>query len=123
MSIPRESEIEKYLVRRCRELDLLCFKFTSPSQRAVPDRLLVGHDAQGTPITAFVEVKRPGEKPRPDQGAMIEKLRRHGALVASVDSPEAIEDFLHRHVIDPRGDRSCPAVAAHSAHLLILDQR
>ena len=48
-----ESEIEKYLVKRVKQIGGKAYKFTSPAHRGVPDRILVlprGH-------VIFCEVK------------------------------------------------------------------
>ncbi|RUP38738.1 MAG: VRR-NUC domain-containing protein, partial [Gordonia sp. (in: high G+C Gram-positive bacteria)] len=40
MTPPKERIIERYLVGRCRELGIMCLKFTSSGHIGVPDRLL-----------------------------------------------------------------------------------
>lgn len=94
MSTVRESRIETYLINECKKINVLCFKFTSPSRRGVPDRLLIGRDANGAPVTVFVELKRPGSKLRPEQTAMITTMRNHGAQALMVDTPEAVDEVL-----------------------------
>jgi len=96
-----ESVVEDHLAKRCEELGLECLKFTSPSRRAVPDRLVIGFDATGHPLQVFVELKRPGEIPRPDQRAMIARLRDHGAHALVIDSVEGVEAFLADYVLEP----------------------
>ena len=54
----------------------------------VPDRLLLGHDARGDAVSLFVEVKRPGERPRPSQVGMITTMRDHGAHAVVADQRE-----------------------------------
>ncbi len=80
---------------------LLCLKFTSPSRRAVPDRIVLGHDAYGRAVTLFVEVKRPGERPRANQAAMIGSLRDHGAHAVVVDSTTAVDELLADYITTP----------------------
>lgn len=98
---PKESAVEAHLVGRCAELGLLCLKFTSPGRRAVPDRIVLGHDADGHSVTLFVEVKRPGEKPRANQAAMIRYLRDHGAHAVVVDSTTAVNELLADWITEP----------------------
>ncbi len=36
-----ENDIEKYLVRQIKRIGALCYKFTSPGTRGVPDRIIL----------------------------------------------------------------------------------
>jgi hypothetical protein len=85
-----EAKVEQYLVKRCKEKGWLCLKFVSPGHRAVPDRLILIPNG----YQMFVELKRPGGKPRPDQVRMIEKFRDFGQLVHVVDSKEKVDNLL-----------------------------
>ncbi|OBA61362.1 VRR-NUC domain-containing protein [Gordonia sp. 852002-10350_SCH5691597] len=98
---PLERTVERHLVDRCRELGVACFKFVSPGHAGVPDRLLLGHDARGAAVTLFVEVKRPGEKPRPSQVGMITTMRDHGAHVVVADSRTAVDALLDDYFVHP----------------------
>jgi len=81
---PLEKEIEKQVVSYARGKSVLCYKFTSPAQRHVPDRIFFfGGRA------FLIEFKRKGEKPTPAQSIEHNKLRAHGAVVHVVDSVEA----------------------------------
>lgn len=91
-----ESQIERYLVKKCCEVGWLCLKFVSPGRRAVPDRLILVPGG----YQMFVELKRPGGKPRPDQFAMIERFRRLGQIVHIVDSKEAIDRLIGGDAVD-----------------------
>ena len=88
MSAP-EHEIEAYLQRRCAELDVLCLKFIVPSLNGYPDRLLV---RDGTVV--FVELKRPGGKPRKLQAVRIAELASCGANVEVCDTRESVDGML-----------------------------
>lgn len=98
---PLERSVERYLVDRCRELGILCFKFVSPGHAGVPDRLLMGHDANGDAVVLFVEVKRPGERPRPSQVGMITTMRDHGAHAVVADSRAAVDAVLDEYFVRP----------------------
>jgi len=50
----RESDIESYLVSRVEKAGGLCWKWTAPSVKGVPDRIVLLPDG----IMAFVELKR-----------------------------------------------------------------
>ena len=54
----KESQIEAKLVRMVREHGGLCYKFVSPNNPGVPDRIILFPGG----IIAFVELKRPGAK-------------------------------------------------------------
>ncbi len=84
----RESTVESYLVKRCKELGIYERKFVSPQRRNVPDRILVYNG-----VVVFVELKKPGEKPTPAQKREHIRLTEAGALVVVVDS-KAEADWL-----------------------------
>lgn len=81
-----EGAVEDYFIRRTEEYGCMCMKFTSPSKTGMPDRIIVGHGK-----TVFVELKAPGEKPRPRQIVVIKELRDHGALVYVTDSKPGVD--------------------------------
>ena len=85
-----EKDIEKKIVAYAKSKGCLCYKFTSPAQRAVPDRIIV------TPhgVVGFLEVKRPGNKPTPLQYREIDKLDEHNCWVEWHDSVEGAKDFI-----------------------------
>ncbi|WP_287004206.1 MULTISPECIES: VRR-NUC domain-containing protein [Gordonia] len=98
---PLERTVERHLVDRCRELGVACFKFVSPGHAGVPDRLLLGHDSSGAAVTLFVEVKRPGERPRPSQVGMITTMRDHGAHAVVADSRASVDALLDEYFTHP----------------------
>ncbi len=54
----REKEIEEYLVKHVRQCGGKAYKFVSPGNCGVPDRLTVFPNG----VIAFIELKAPGEK-------------------------------------------------------------
>ena len=68
----REKQIEQHLVRVVKSQGGICPKLISPGFDGMPDRMVL---LPGGRI-GFVEVKAPGQKPRPLQ------TRRHGQLTA-----------------------------------------
>jgi hypothetical protein len=80
-----EKEIEAKLGK---EVKALGCKYIKLQVRDYPDRLIL--TKCGTAI--FVEVKRPGEKPRRGQLKCIESLRGLGFFVFICDSVEAIDE-------------------------------
>jgi len=100
--MPSEAQIEKKLVKYCREHRIYCRKFSSPSNRGVPDRIL-GKDGK----VLFMELKRPGNKPTALQLNEGKILQSHQLAWVWCDSYElAVEEimkffYLHEPV-DPR---------------------
>lgn len=86
---PIENDIETYLYEQAKKHDILCYKFIAPSTRGVPDRILIGNGK-----TIFLELKRPGEKPRKLQFAIHKRMREHGATVFVADTKELVNDVI-----------------------------
>ena len=87
----RERTVEQALTRAVQAHGGLCWKFTSPGLAGVPDRIIVlpgGH-------VGFVEVKAPGQKPRPIQTHRLNQLRALGIPALVVDHPDQIERALN----------------------------
>ena len=86
----RECEIERKLVSAVKSRGGICPKFVSPGFDGMPDRVvLLPHGKFG-----FVEVKRPGEQPRPLQIARHRLLRKLGFLVFVLDGEEQIGGMI-----------------------------
>lgn len=84
-----EAAIEAHLKEIAEAHNVLCIKAISSSYNGIPDRILIGrHTETNQGVTAFVEVKRPGGKPRALQRHVITTMVRHGATVAITDSFE-----------------------------------
>ena len=85
-----EKNIEQKLAQATRKRGGLCLKFVSPGYAGVPERLTIlpgGH-------VAFIELKAPGQKPRPLQKHRHQQLRKLGMTVFIVDHPTQIESIL-----------------------------
>lgn len=86
----REKIIEQKLVTAVKKHGGICPKFTSSGFDGMPDRLLLLPHGR----FAFVEVKAPGEKPRPLQLARHRILSRLGFQVYVLDSEEQIGGII-----------------------------
>lgn len=86
----REKTIEQKLVTAVKKHGGICPKFVSPGFAGMPDRLLFLPDG----VFAFVEVKAPGEKPRPLQLARHNMLKKLGYRVYVLDDAEQIGGIL-----------------------------
>ena len=86
----REKEIEKKLTQAVKHMGGICPKLVSPGFDGMPDRIVLLPKGR----MAFVEVKAPGESPRPLQMARHRLLRRLGFQVYILDSVEQIGVIL-----------------------------
>ena len=86
-----EKTIENKLTLAVKKAGGIAVKFVSPSFAGMPDRLVLLPDG----VIAFVELKAPGQKPRPLQEARHRLLRRLGFQVYVIDSEEQIGGMLH----------------------------
>ena len=86
----REKTVEQKLVSEVKKAGGICPKWVAPGFDGVPDRIVM---LPGGRI-AFVEVKAPGEKPRPLQAARHELLKRLGFRVYILDEIEKIGGII-----------------------------
>lgn len=87
---PLEKDIEKAVCAYAKTLDMLVYKFTSPSKSHVPDRMFITKAG----VVFFIEFKRKGQKPTPAQEIEIGKIRGKGVSVYMVDSVEEGKKIL-----------------------------
>jgi len=85
----RESDVEKYLVKRVKELGGEIRKVKWVGRRGAPDRFVMVYG-----LNFFVELKAPGEKPRPEQVREIELLKTREVGVYVLDSIDAVDRLL-----------------------------
>lgn len=88
-----ESEVEKKLCKRVKEeLRGRAFKFVSPGQNGVPDRIIL------IPMGRiyFVETKAPGKKMRRLQEWVADGIRALGFKVLRIDTIEKVEEFIRQ---------------------------
>ena len=86
----REKTIEHKLTIAAKNMGGIALKFVSPGFDGMPDRIVLlpgGH-------IGFVEVKAPGEKPRPLQLSRHGLLRRLGFKVYVLDEEQQIGGLL-----------------------------
>jgi hypothetical protein len=86
----REKIIEQKLVQAVKAVGGICPKLVCPGFDGMPDRLVLLPMGR----SAFVEVKRYGQKPRPLQEARHGMLRRLGFQVYVLDDAAQIPDIL-----------------------------
>ena len=95
----REKEIEHHLVMETRRAGGMALKFVSPSFSGMPDRLVLLGDGK----MGFVEVKAPGQKPRPLQLRRHAMLRSLGYQIFVLDAMEDIPAVLKAIAHTPDG--------------------
>ncbi len=86
----KESQIERYMVRKVKEHGGLCFKFVSPGNPGVPDRIVI------TPAgkTVYVELKTDAGRLAKIQKWQQEEMAKRGADVRVLFGMEAVKGFL-----------------------------
>ena len=97
---PLEAVIERKLRDYSKELGYVCYKFVSPGNRGVPDRIFINKHG----VTIYIEVKRLGATTNANQDKQLRKLREQMAPVFVVDNVEFGCQVLDawRDRLDPR---------------------
>ena len=90
--IESEKVLERKLCKRVKELGGHAYKFVSPNQRGVPDRLCVLPHG----VMVFVELKTTGKKPTKLQELCMNELRALGQECVVIDSSEALDELIDR---------------------------
>lgn len=85
-----EKQIEKYLREEVKKAGGVAYKFVSPGNAGVPDRLIVMPGGK----TVFVELKAPTGKLTKLQALQIHKLNALGAEVHVINSKEQVNEFI-----------------------------
>jgi hypothetical protein len=89
-AVDLESGIETFFCRQCKNHKLWPIKVWPFGVRGFPDRMILGSPR----IIFFVELKRPGQKPRKLQTYMANRLRNLGFDVWTIDSKEKVTEFF-----------------------------
>jgi hypothetical protein len=88
-----EKEIEQKVVTYAKSKNFLAYKFTSPSNRSVPDRLFISP----TGGLFFIEFKRKGKIPTKLQESTFKMLTGRGISVEVIDDYEAGKILIDEH--------------------------
>lgn len=86
----REVQIENYLVREIKKLGGLCWKFTSPGQKGVPDRIILLPKGK----VIFVELKTETGRLSVLQQRTITVLENLGHRTYVLKSKEEVKQFI-----------------------------
>jgi len=85
----RESTLEAKIVKYCRENGILTYKFSSPSHRGVPDRVMM----KGGKVL-FMEIKAPGKRPTNLQMHEIGNIEKSGVQAVWMNNYFDAVDYL-----------------------------
>ena len=85
-----EKHIEAYLVRRVKELGGVAYKFTSPANRGVADRVVCLPDGS----TWFIEVKAPTGRLSPLQRHFRDEMTKLQQRYACLWSMKNVNDWI-----------------------------
>ena len=86
-----EKEVEKYLVREIKKLGGVSFKFISPGNAGVPDRIVMLPNGR----VVFVELKTDKGKLTKLQESQIRKISGLGAEVKVLYGIEGVKKFIN----------------------------
>ena len=86
----KESKLEKASVKRAVELGWVSYKWSSVSQRGVPDRIFLKENLK----IIFVEFKAPGKKPTKLQAHILSLLSKFGFKAYCIDNMEDFERVI-----------------------------
>nr|WP_144461865.1 VRR-NUC domain-containing protein [Siminovitchia fortis] len=86
----REKDIENYLRNQVKKIGGIAYKFESPGNAGVPDRLVLLPGGR----VHFVELKAPGKKPTALQLAQHRKINKLHSRVLIIDSKEKVDRFI-----------------------------
>lgn len=89
-----ESLIEQKAGKLCKEHDVLFYKFSSPSNRGVPDRILVFPGGR----VVFVEFKAPGKEPTALQQHTINQINNRQGTARWFNSYEVFKMWLENRL-------------------------
>ena len=85
-----EREVEKALIHQVRKHGGIAPKLTSPNNAGMPDRLVILPPGK----VCFVELKAPGQQPRPIQLRQMARLSNLGCMVRTIDHPNHIQELI-----------------------------
>lgn len=85
-----EKELEKYLTEKIKTIGGLAYKFVSPGNAGVPDRIIVTNNK-----VTFVELKTSKGYVSPQQIKQISKLTDRGMDVFIIRTKEQVDELIN----------------------------
>jgi hypothetical protein len=95
-----ESSIERKFVRWCKSQGLIALKLNPNWYRNIPDRIIVFPGNPGAAI--FLELKRPGEEPRPGQVKRLRQLKKLGYNAYHADTLNKAKAIVEEYYVRNR---------------------
>jgi hypothetical protein len=89
----RERDVEQYLRDKVKAAEGRAYKFVSPGNTGVPDRLVLLPGGKAV----FVELKAPGKEPTKMQLLQHRRIRSLGFTVLVIDNKEKVDEFMNQH--------------------------
>ena len=89
----REQVVETYLREQVRAAGGRAYKFVSPGNAGVPDRLVLWPNGR----VVFAEMKAPGKKPTKLQIAQHTKIKALGFEVHVIDSKAGVDALIEQY--------------------------
>lgn len=89
----RERDIEKYLREQVKAAGGRAYKWTSPGNNGVPDRIVILPGGR----VVFIELKAPGGKPTQLQLVQHKQLRELGCRVLIIDSKDQVDSLIEAY--------------------------
>lgn len=90
-----EAKIERKLTRWAKDQGCLSYKFSSPANRGVPDRIFIGPTGK----VLFLELKAPGERPTKLQLKHLEEIQEKGGLASWADNLEEAKVSIKQMIL------------------------
>lgn len=90
-----ERNIEKKLVQGVKALGGIAYKWVSPGNTGVPDRIVIFPDGK----IEFVELKAETNKPTMLQLAQMDRLKQRNCVVYVLRGEKAVNEYLDVHAI------------------------
>lgn len=91
----RERNVEQYFVEQCEAQGWGVRKVGWIGRRDAPDRVVLIPKGRGAPDnTVWVELKKPGEKPRPSQTRELEWMASRGQVIRIISSYSEVDNFI-----------------------------
>lgn len=90
-----EKDIEQYLRDEVKKASGRAYKFVSPGNSGVPDRLVLFSGG----VVIFVELKAKGKKSKPLQIAQQTRISKLGFPVHVIDSKPGVDELILRYAL------------------------
>lgn len=95
LTMALERNIERKLVRGVKAMGGIAYKWVSPGNTGVPDRIVIFPDGK----IEFVELKTETNKPTPIQTAQMKRLQHMNCVVYVLRGETAVNEYLDVHSI------------------------